>query len=62
MDRWVVGRDEAEAAAAAEQRFPGRPFKLQQVWRPRPPHPASPPTPPHPPISAQTCRRRAVHS
>lgn len=31
MDRWVVGRDEAEATAAAEQRFPGRPFKLLQV-------------------------------
>lgn len=31
MDRWVVGRDEAEALEAAQQRFPGRPIKLLQV-------------------------------
>ena len=33
MDRWVVGRDEAEALAAAQQRFPGRPLQLVQVRR-----------------------------
>ena len=35
MDRWVVGRDDAEALAAAQQRFPGRPVKLVQVGRRR---------------------------
>ncbi|PRW56769.1 valine--tRNA ligase isoform A [Chlorella sorokiniana] len=30
MDRWVVGRDEAAALEAAQQRFPGRPVKLVQ--------------------------------
>ena len=31
MDRWVVGRDEGEALAAARHRFPGRPVKVVQV-------------------------------
>jgi valyl-tRNA synthetase len=30
MDRWVVGRDEAAARAAAAERFPGQPFRLSQ--------------------------------
>ncbi|EFN58150.1 hypothetical protein CHLNCDRAFT_141931 [Chlorella variabilis] len=30
MDRWVVGRDEGEALAAARHRFPGRPVKVVQ--------------------------------
>lgn len=30
MDRWVVGRSEEEAAAAAAERYPGRKFTLKQ--------------------------------
>ena len=30
MSRWVVGRDEAQARAQAEKRYPGRPIRLVQ--------------------------------
>jgi len=30
MDRWVIGRDEAEARASAEAKFPGRKFAIEQ--------------------------------
>jgi len=30
LDRWVIGRDEGEARAEAERRYPGRAFRLSQ--------------------------------
>ena len=30
MERWVIGRDEAEARVAAEKKFPGKEFTLEQ--------------------------------